>query len=273
MSPLVLRRTLSIAALLAVSAGLAVLWSLLENALRPTALYTGGLLLALVLALALFNARKKLPFLPLAKASTWLQIHIYAGWLSVVVFLLHLHFRVPRGRLEIALAALFALVALSGIFGLFISRRLPPRMARSGEPLLYERIPGYRLQIKNTVEDLIRKAEAETDSSTLSDYYLAHLRGFFDRVPVAASALVSPERPLHAILAGMAALDRYLNAQERAIAREIGDWIETKYNLDFQYAAQRLLKLWLFVHIPATYALLLLAFVHAYLAVIFAGRL
>jgi cytochrome b subunit of formate dehydrogenase len=71
----------------------------------------------------------------------------------------------------------------------------------------------------------------------------------------------------------MTALDRYLNPKEKEIANEISDWIETKQNLDFQYASQRLLKLWLFVHIPATYALILLALVHAYVATIYAGRL
>ena len=42
--------------------------------------------------------------------------------------------------------------------------------------------------------------------------------------------------------------------------------INTKNNLDFQLAGQRLLKLWLFVHIPMTYGLLLFALLHAVLA-------
>jgi hypothetical protein len=272
-SPLVIRRAGLITALAAVSILTAALWYLLEISLHPVAIYTGAFLLALVLALTLFNARKKLPFLPLAKAATWLQAHIYLGWFSLFVFLLHIHFRVPRGALEITLAGVFLLVALSGVFGLYISRGLPPRMARSGEPLIYERMPAYRLRIKQAVEDLIRWAETDNDSSTLSDYYIAHLRSFFERVPSALSALSDPNRPLHALQAGVTALNRYLNPSEKEIAKEIGDWIETKQNLDFQYASQRLLKLWLFVHIPATYALILLAFVHGYLVTIYAGRL
>ncbi len=273
MSPLVARRTGFIVVLLAVCALTAALWYFLEISLRATAMYTGVLLLALVLVLTLFNARKKLPFLPLGNAATWLQVHIYLGWFSLFVFLLHIHFRVPRGMLEGTLASVFCLVAFSGVFGLYVSRSLPPRMARSGEPLIYQRIPAFRLRIKCTVEKLIRKAEAETDSSTLGDHYVAHLRKFFDHLPTAASALLSPERPLHGILAGMAALNCYLNAQEKEIAKEICDWIETKQNLDFQYASQRLLKLWLFVHIPATYALIVMAIVHGYLAAVYTGRI
>jgi hypothetical protein len=272
-SPFVARRTGFIVALLGVSALTAALSHLLEISLHPAAIYTGGLLLALVLALTLFNARKKLPFLPLGNAATWLQIHIYVGLFSLVVFLLHIHFRAPHGWLQGALAFVFCLVAFSGVFGLYISRSLPPRMTRSGEPLIYERIPAYRLKVKSAIEDLVRKAEAETDSSTLGNYYVAHLREFVDHVPAAPSALLNPERALHGILAGMTALNRYLNPQEKEIAGEIGDWIETKQNLDFQYASQRLLKLWLFIHIPATYALILLALVHGYTATIYAGRL
>jgi hypothetical protein len=272
-SSFVARRTNFIAALLGVSVLTAALCHLLEISLHPEAIYTGGLLLALVLALTLFNARKKLSFLPLGSAAAWLQAHIYLGWFSLVVFLLHIHFGTPRGLLQIALAIVFCLVAFSGVFGLYISRRLPPRMVCSGEPLIYERIPAQRVKIRRTVEDLIRKAESETDSSTLGDFYLAHLQSFFDRVPPALSALLSPGRASHGILAGMATLNRYLNSKEKEIANEIGDWIETKQNLDFQYASQRLLKFWLFIHIPATYGLILLALVHAYVATIYAGRL
>jgi hypothetical protein len=271
-SPLVVRRLGLTAGLVVISALTFAGWRLLRGALRPDAIYTGLLLLFLVLALALFNARKKLPFLPLLKASTWLQIHIYAGWFCLVVFLLHIRFQVPRGVLEVTLASIFCLVILSGVFGLYISRSLPPRMASSGEPLLYERIPAYRLRLQREVENLVRKAETETESSTLADFYLQRLRGFFTRAPGAGYALVSTENRLHGILAEMNTLDRYLSAQEKAIAGDIRDWIETKQNLDFQYAAQRLLKLWLFVHIPLTYSLILLGVAHGIIATLYAGR-
>lgn len=77
---------------------------------------------------------------------------------------------------------------------------------------------------------------------------------------------------MQTLLAELKTLDRYLNEQEKAIADEIRDWIETKQNLDFQYAAQRLLKLWLFVHIPVTYSLILLGAVHGIVAMLYAGR-
>lgn len=272
MSPLLVRRLGFTAGLLILSAATFFAWHVLRAALRPDAIYTGLLLLSLVLALALFNVRKKLPFLPLIKAATWLQIHIYAGWFCLFVFLLHIRFQIPGGAFESTLAGVFCVVVLSGFFGLFISRDLPPRMARSGEPLLYERIPAYRLRIQAEVENLVRRAERETESSTLGDFYVEYLREFFTDRPSALSALRRSERKWHALLAETTALDRYLNDAEKVIAAEVRDWIETKHNLDFQDASQRLLRFWLFIHIPFTYSLILLGIVHGVIATLYAGR-
>ena len=161
---------------------------------------------------------------------------------------------------------------LSGIIGLYLSRDLPPRMARSGEALLYERMPTFRVRIQREVEDLIRLAEKETDSSTLGDFYVRYLRNFFTRVPTVFAALAPADHRLHENLREINALHRYLNDREKAIAGEIRDWMETKQNLDFQYSAQRMLKLWLFVHIPFTYSLVLLALAHGIIATLYAGR-
>lgn len=271
MSPLLVRRISFLGGLLLVSLVTFFCWQVLRAALRPDAIFSGLLLFALVLGLALFNSRKKLPFLPLVKAATWLQIHIYAGWFCLFVFLLHIRFRVPSGPLEITLALVFCVVILSGFFGLYISRELPPRMARSGEPLLYERIPAFRLHIQREVEELVRQAERETESSTLGNFYIQYLREFFTDRPSALSGLVRAGRKWHALYAETAALDRYLNEQEKVIASQIRNWIETKRNLDYQYAAQRLLKFWLFVHIPFTYSLILLGLAHGVVATLYAG--
>jgi hypothetical protein len=272
-SPLLLRRVSFIAGLIVIST---IAWALnlvLQVSLRESAIYSGFLLFAVVLGLTIFNSRKKLPFLPLVRASTWLQVHIYVGYFCFFIFLLHIHFSRPRGALEIALAAVFCVVVFSGFFGIFISRLLPSRLTLSGEPLIHERIPAYRREIQQEVEALIRKAETETQSSTLADFYLVELRPFFQRLPTAFDALGGIDRRVDRLLKKLHALNRYLNDAEKAIATEMRDWIETAQNVHFQYAAQRLLKLWLFVHIPFTYSLILLALVHAVLAITYAAKL
>jgi hypothetical protein len=271
MRPLVSRRVGLTIALLVACACAYWVWRALGIALRPVGIYTGLLLLGLVFFLTIFNARKKLPFLPLMRASTWLQVHIYIGWFCFFVFLLHINFRLPGGPMEIILAAVFCIVVASGAFGLFISRWLPARMARSGEPLIYERMPTHRRYIRERLEELILKAEVETESSTLGDFYLKRLKKFFDHSPSAWQALALREMGPQHIIAEMNALSRYLNSREKEIAAELHGWIEQKQNLDFQYSAQRLLKLWLFVHILFTCALILLGTVHGIIAALYAG--
>ena len=255
------------------AAALALASAIGQEALLPMAVYSGWLLLALVLALTFFNARKKLPFLPLFTASTWLQFHIYIGWLSCFVFLLHTGARLPAGRLEGLLAAVFGLVAASGAFGLWLSRWLPPRLVRSGESLIYERIPVLRHRLAEEVGEVMRRAETETQSSTLPDLHLRVLHRYFRRVPPVLAPLTGDDKEFHRVRQELESTRRYLSESEEALARTLADLIEAKRNLDAQLAGQRLLKLWLFVHIPLTYGLLVLIAAHVWLVLHFSHRL
>ena len=59
--------------------------------------------------------------------------------------------------------------------------------------------------------------------------------------------------------------------REKEVAAELREWIEAKRNLDTQLFGQRLLKLWLFIHIPASFSLLLLGLVHGLIALRYAS--
>jgi hypothetical protein len=238
----------------------------LVNSLRPAAMISGWVLFGLIGILALFNARKKLPFLPLLKASTWMQFHIYAGLFAVFLFALHCSFRAPRGNLETVLALVFCVVTVSGLVGLAISRWVPSRLTLHGENVIFERIPALRNTIKQEVEALVLASAQQTRSTTIIDFYEQRLRAYFERPRHLWLHLLGYSKPLHALLSEVAALDRYLNVDERKLMAEISQFIRSKENLDFQLTAQRALKLWLFVHIPMTYALILLALVHGIIA-------
>ena len=86
-----------------------------ERTLNSTAFATGYLLLATVLFLALYNVRKKLPFLPLGSSSAWLQWHIYIAIGSIGVFALHAGIPWPAGILNTTLAACYVSTIASGL--------------------------------------------------------------------------------------------------------------------------------------------------------------
>lgn len=262
-------------ALSALAAGLLLVaaWQVTRVALRPSAMYTGWLLLALVLGLTLLNARKQVPFLPLLSASAWLQAHVYVGWITCLVFFLHGGLRLPAGRLEGALAAVFLVVAASGAAGLWLSRWLPPRLARSGESLVYERIPLLRHRLREEARDLVRRAELETKSTSLSDFYLRVLHPYFLRTPRLFAPFAGDDPAYHQVTLELGEFRRFLDAREVAFADQVAGLLEAKRNLDAQHAGQRLLKLWLFAHLPLTYVLLVLIAAHVWLVLQYSPRL
>src|SRR4051794_11194934 len=148
-------------------------WS---GVLPSYAYLTGWVLFAAMVLLALYNARKKLPFLPLGSSESWLQIHIYVGFFTVVLFLIHLNFRLPTGWFEGTLAWLYLLVTLSGVIGLVLSRVLPRRLATRGGEVIYEKIPALRFALRQQADALALSGEAK--SPALAEFYARELSPF-----------------------------------------------------------------------------------------------
>jgi hypothetical protein len=234
--------------------------------LQRVEIVSGLALFALIILLTLFNVRKKLPFLPLLPASTWMQVHIYVGLLSFVVCLLHTGWRIPQGGLELALAILFYLVAMSGVLGLAISRWLPGHLTVLGENVIFERIPALRAGLRQDVQEMVLQSVGKLQSSTIADFYEMRLHPYFLRPRSQWHHLRGSGKPLAKLLSEVQALDRYLNGEERAFMTRIVEKIHAKNNLDYQQARQGLLKAWLFIHIPLTYAMIIVAVVHGFLA-------
>jgi hypothetical protein len=265
------RRLLNTLVLVVVGAAAWTLHLRAEINLGHAAIVTGLALLGLCVALALFNARKKLPFIPMLRAATWTQIHVYAGWFSILLFLLHINFRPPTGPFNVTLAVVFALVALSGVFGIIVSRVMAFRLTLHGENVMFERIPALRTQLQREAEAIVVKSVEETKSTTIADFYATRLQPYFAHPRSRLRHLLGLETPLKAILADVNLLRRYTNEREHAILTELVGCLEAKDNLDFQLAGQGLLKYWLFVHIPLTASLLILGAIHGLIAFTFAG--
>lgn len=252
-----------------VTAGVLFVYS---ASLHNTAFLSGWILLGLMLFLAVYNLRKKLTYPPLRSSSAWLRSHLVVGFLSIVLFLLHTGLRFPDGPLEGALAALYVGLAASGILGLFLSRTVPPRLAVREEEVLFERIPRFRRELREQAEQLVVSCAEEFHTPTLADFYKDRLADFFAGPRNFWRHVYQSGRPLHRLMTDLGSLDRYFNDQEHRIAGDLAELIKAKDNLDYHHAMQGLLKGWLFVHIPLTYALLLLVAVHAWLAhAFFAG--
>jgi hypothetical protein len=249
----------------------AALWShqRFHHALPDYAFLTGWILFAAMLVLTIYNVRKKLPFLPLGNSETWLQIHIYLGFFTVLLFLIHLNFSAPHGWFEITLAWLFALVSGSGVVGLFFSRVLPRRLATRGGEVIFEKIPELRHALKTGAENLALGADAK--STVIAEFYAKRLAIFFSGPKNFWLHLAESRRPCNALITELADLRRFANETERATLEKIAVLVRQKDGLDYHRALQLALKLWLFVHIPLTYALMIFTALHIVLVFGFSG--
>lgn len=242
---------------------------LAETTLHDTRFVTGWVLLSLIVGLALFDLRKRLPVLPLGNASTWQQVHIYGGWFAVAVFLAHTDGGLPDGPFEVALWVPFVAVAITGTVGIWLNRMLPRRMRDHGERELYDRIAARRAAIADEAQSLAIASARDTASVTIADYYHKELSAFFQRPRNMLSHLTGYHGHLRRQLNQIASMNRYVDERGRSILERIAELVEIKDDLDYQYAAQIAMRLWLFVHVPLAHALLVLIAVHAIMAYAF----
>ncbi|MBF0448953.1 MAG: hypothetical protein HQL67_12190 [Magnetococcales bacterium] len=244
---------------------------LYRASLRETGYFTGWILLTALVLLTLLNWRKKAVLLPLGRIFEWVQIHIYLGWLSMLLFCLHISWRIPNGVMEAGLAVLFAITALSGVLGLYLSLVFPRRLARRGEEVIFERIPAFRAQLFEQAQSLALSSVAETRSTTLSDFFSLRLYPFFIRPRNLFQHLLESNRARFILFNEMIALERYMNEQERRSLEQLKILVGQKDDLDYHFALQGTLKLWLFIHIPATIVLWTLILLHLILVYVFQG--
>lgn len=265
MRPFVQRRFLGILLLLAALVAMMLGHAHLAPTLRHMAALTGWALLAVCLFLTAYNARKKLPFLPLGNSRTWLQLHAYVGYFSVGLFMVHTGWRWPSGWFEGVLAALYTAVALSGVLGLIWSRIVPRRLTACGEEVVFERIPIVRRQLAECAEQLALDSVVSTQSAAIADFYNLHLAGYFVDPGSLWRHWVGSHRGARRLLDKLEDLQRFLNADQKKVLEELVSLVRRKESIDEQHALQLSLRLWLFIHIPLTYSLLVFTAFHVVL--------
>ena len=256
------RRMIECAGLVLASLGFVAAYAAMQHSFIDAASWSGILLFALLIFLMLFSVRKRLPFLPLIRASIWLRVHLYVGLFSIVVFLAHNGISVPQGNLERLLAAFFVVTAASGMIGFILAQVLPSRLTAHGENLTYEQIPALCQSLRKEVEQLVITSAESTDSSTIADFYQANLARYFSKPSLLFGAMLIETRAPVKLLERLEGLRRYLNPEEEKIAEKLKDFVLAKENLDVQWNLQGILKLWLFVHIPFSVGLLAIALTH-----------
>lgn len=244
-----------------------------EASLGHASFFTGYLLLVVVAALAAFNLRKKLSFLPIGKASLWLRIHVAMGFFVIGVFAIHAGWSWPNGWFESTLYFVFALTVVSGLVGLYMSRQYPLRLSKLREEYIYERIPQFRATVRRQAHEVVMALVEDSATDTIADFYHAELCAFFVRSR-GLKYIVRPTSGLRNELQNkLAALSRYCAPGEHDACQQLSRLIDRRDDLDYHSALQGKLKWWLFGHIALTYVLIMFSAVHVIVVHAFQGTM
>ena len=138
-------------------------------------------------------------------------------------------------------------------------------LTRRTEEVVLERIPQFIAQLRQQAEAVALESAAETGSSTIADFYGGQLADYFARPRHMWLHLQGSRRAYFALMTELTSMTRYLNDQEMIQAEKL------RALVDSAHALQSVLKAWLFVHIPATYGLILLTLLHLLLVYSFGG--
>ena len=245
----------------------------------------------------LLGARKKVPIWRLGRAQAWMRGHLWLGFVSFPLIFLHSGFHFGVGLTK-ALMWLFVVVFVSGIVGAVLQHFMP-RLTTQRIPLetIYEQIGRVRTQLMEEAVSLVEEAYAALagDVSQASEQQLAASAsaGTMGGLTVASGMQVDEEASaelreffrseIQPFIAQSGSRGRALADRNRAQAMfrqlktllppnlhstvdDLENICEEKREIDQQARYHRVLHGWLLVHIPASYALLLLGAVHAVMA-------
>jgi len=250
--------------------------------------------LALMLYAGLLGARRKVPTWRIGRATTWMKGHLWLGLLSFPLILFHggFHFGGPLTRLSMWM---FVFVWISGILGAALQHFMP-RFQTAQLPMetIYEQIDHVRGQLAEEAAELVEETcsalEGEVSRASERQRAMSASAGTQGGLTVAsglqANQQVSAQlrqflkNEMRPYLERAGAHDRTLDKQTQAQKifqqfrvllppelhsnlDDLENICEEKRQLDKQSRLHKILHGWLLVHIPLSYALLLLGTVHA----------
>ncbi|MBI3665835.1 MAG: hypothetical protein HY236_06355 [Acidobacteria bacterium] len=247
----------------------------------------------LMLYAGLLGARKKVPVWRIGRAQTWMRGHLWLGLVSLPLILFHSGFAF-RGPLTTVLMVLFFIVIASGVLGAALQHYLPQMMTvQAPMETIYEEIPHVREQLLGEADELAAavcgplgisagQTQAVSDRITAQgaaavatlveveeearerfrEIYLQKMRPFLENPGAPGAELAIPQRAEEVFQS----LRVLLPVPLHPLVDNLGNIWEEERQLSRQIRLYHWLHGWLLVHVPLSIALLVLASVHAVIA-------
>jgi hypothetical protein len=240
---------------------------------------------AFMLFAGLLAARKKLPVWRLGRAQSWMRGHLWLGLLSLPMILFHGGFRFG-GPLTSVLMILLIIVVASGLFGAALQHYMPNVMtAEVQKETIFEQIDHVRAGMIADADALVAATTGTSEAgattraarpavavqtvaltqetaAALSHFYVHKMRPFLQNDDGERHALADTSSA-RAIFVELRTL---LPAETHDTVKSLEDICEEERQLRRQTQLHHWLHGWLMLHIPLSFALLLLGCVHAFMA-------
>jgi hypothetical protein len=255
----------------------------------------GSVGFAMMIFAGLLGARRRVRIWRLGRATWWMRGHLWIGFLSFPFILFHGGFQLGNGTLSRALMVLFLIVFVSGILGAVLQHFMPKMMTeRVPMETIYDQIDRVENQLVVEAAQLISEASAMVEQA-IEQQEEAEERGPVPAAGSKPSGIAMPDERVSAKIKSFfeTQMKPYLTArhsqkyslanpvQATAAFRQLKilvpeeiwpkfDDLESicgeKRELERQRYMHKWLHGWLLFHVPASYALILLGAVHAFVA-------
>jgi len=247
----------------------------------------GTIAFALMIFVGLLGLRRCFPALRIGRPEHWMRGHLWLGILIVPFAFFHAGFKFG-GTLTLVLMTLLILVTLSGILGVILQQILP-RVMTTRVPMetIYGQIDHVLQQLLAEADQLVSgvvgpvlpmgvpatagpgapatvaKKETRVEGSLpMRDFYLNQVRPFLE-----SRAVSGPLSNAQRAAAAFAPVKTLVPPAAHEALKDLEVICEERRQLAIQERLHQWMHGWLLVHVPLSYALLLLSAVHAVMAV------
>jgi hypothetical protein len=253
----------------------------------------GMIAFALMAFVGLLGLRRRFPALRVGRPESWMRGHLWLGILTVPFVFFHAGFMFG-GALTIVLMVLLILVTLSGILGVILQQILPRVMtSRVTMETIYDQLEHVLAQLLAEADLLvssvagpvlptgspvpagvgagagaspassIAKKETRVEGSLpMRDFYLNQVRPFLE-----ARKCAGPLANAQRAAAAFAPIRTLVPPSVHETLKDLEGICEERRQLATQERLHHWLHGWLLVHIPLSYSLLLLSFIHGAVSV------
>jgi len=245
---------------------------------------------AFMLFALLLGLKKRVRTMRIGRAYWWMQGHVWLGTIAYPIILLHSGFR-WGGPFTQILMWLFTIVVVSGIIGIIIQQLMPEKLLREVQfETIYEQIEHVVEQLQSEADTIVHEVVGEAKGEAFETEVVPagaavataeatnvkaakdFMEFYTNEVKPYLTAHVPKNTKFTSELAAQVVFDHVRATMPKAMHTALTDLatiVEERRQLAQQKRMHHILHGWLIVHVPLSYALMLLAAWHAVYALRF----